>query len=102
MRSWMGDRRPGMRCLRIYATPDGEFHLGEVDIAMTMTPRFLTKRRLNFRLTTQRHASVLLIFPPGCAKRAFTGRRIDSSPYGSMATWNLNERWRCHRFTSPS
>jgi len=26
-----------MRCLRIYATPDGEFHFGEVDIAMTMT-----------------------------------------------------------------
>ena len=27
-----------MRCLRIYATPDGESHFGEVDIAMTMTP----------------------------------------------------------------
>jgi hypothetical protein len=29
-----------MRCLRIYATPDGESHFGEVDIAMTMTPLF--------------------------------------------------------------
>ena len=29
-----------MRCLRIYATPDGESHFGEVDIAMTMTPAF--------------------------------------------------------------
>src|SRR5947208_6293378 len=34
------DWRPGMRCLRIYATPDGESHFGEVDIAMTMTPAF--------------------------------------------------------------
>jgi hypothetical protein len=29
-----------MRCLRIYATPDGESHFGEVDIAMTMKPAF--------------------------------------------------------------
>ena len=32
--------RPGMRCLRIYATPDGESHFGEVDIAMTLTRSF--------------------------------------------------------------
>jgi hypothetical protein len=31
-----------MRCLRIYATPDGESHFGEVDIAMTMKPAFRT------------------------------------------------------------
>ena len=29
-----------MRCLRIYATPDGESHFGEVDIAMTIKPAF--------------------------------------------------------------
>jgi len=29
-----------MRCLRIYATPDGESHFGEADIAMTLTPLF--------------------------------------------------------------
>ena len=29
-----------MRCLRIYATPDGESHFGNVDIATTMTPLF--------------------------------------------------------------
>jgi hypothetical protein len=29
-----------MRCLRIYATADGESHFGEVDIAMTITPLF--------------------------------------------------------------
>jgi len=32
-----------MRCLRIYATPDGESHFGEVDIAMTMKPAFPNK-----------------------------------------------------------
>jgi hypothetical protein len=29
-----------MKCLHIYATPDGESHFGEVDIAMAMTPLF--------------------------------------------------------------
>ena len=29
-----------MRCLRIYATPDGESHFGDVEIAMTMAPLF--------------------------------------------------------------
>jgi hypothetical protein len=29
-----------MKCLRIFATPDGESHLGEVDIAMTLARSF--------------------------------------------------------------
>ena len=29
-----------MKCLRIYASPDGESHFGEVDIPMTMKPAF--------------------------------------------------------------
>jgi hypothetical protein len=29
-----------MRCLRVYATPDGESHFGEVEIATTMSPLF--------------------------------------------------------------
>ncbi len=29
-----------MRCLRIYATPDGESHFGEVDVPTTETPLF--------------------------------------------------------------
>jgi len=29
-----------MRCLRIYATPDGESHFGHADIPMTMAPLF--------------------------------------------------------------
>jgi hypothetical protein len=29
-----------MKCLRIFATPDGESHFGEVDVATTLTPLF--------------------------------------------------------------
>jgi hypothetical protein len=29
-----------MKCLQIYATPDGESHFGEVDVATTLTPLF--------------------------------------------------------------
>ena len=29
-----------MKCLRIYATPDGESHFGDADIAMPMMPHF--------------------------------------------------------------
>ena len=29
-----------MKCLRIYATPDGESHFGDADIAMPMMPLF--------------------------------------------------------------
>jgi hypothetical protein len=29
-----------MRCLRIYATPDGESHFGEVDVPVSMAPLF--------------------------------------------------------------
>ena len=35
-----------MRCLRIHATPDGESHFGEVDIAMTMKPAFPNEAQL--------------------------------------------------------
>jgi hypothetical protein len=80
-----------MRCLRIYATADGEPHFGEVDIAMSITPLFPTKRLLNFRLTIRRHGFVLYTSPPGCAKLAFTPRRIGSSPSGWMATWNSKQ-----------
>src|SRR5438128_1432460 len=66
------DWRPGMRCLRIYATPDGESHFGEVDIAMTMTPAFPNEAPFELSAYYQHHASVLLTSPSGCAKRAFT------------------------------
>ncbi len=78
-----------MRCLRIYATPDGEAHFGEVDIAMTMKSAFPNEAPFELSAYYQRHASVLHTSSPRCAKRAFTRRRIDSSPYGWMATWNL-------------
>jgi hypothetical protein len=60
-----------MKCLRIYSTPDGESHFGEVDVATTLTPLFPNEAR--FRLTTQRHASALSISPQGCAETAVAG-----------------------------
>jgi hypothetical protein len=78
-----------MKCLRIFATPDGESHFGEVDIATTLTPFSQTKRLSNFPLTTKPHEFVLFIFPQGCAKRAFMLRRIDSLPFGWMARSSL-------------
>ena len=77
-----------MRCLRIYATPDGESHFGEVDIAMTMTPAFPNEAA--FEISAYYPASrIRFSHIPGCANWTFTRRRIDSSPYGWMATWNL-------------
>jgi hypothetical protein len=80
-----------MRCLRIYATADGESHFGEVDIATTITPLFPNEAPFELRPIIQRQAFVLYTFRPGCAKLAFTPRRIDSSPYGWMATWNSKQ-----------
>ena len=36
-----------MKCLRIYATPDGESHFGEVDIPTTLTPLFPNEAPFN-------------------------------------------------------
>jgi hypothetical protein len=60
-----------MRCLRIYATPDGESHFGEVDIAMTMTPLFPTEA--SFDLSTYYPASRLRFvhIPAGVRKADF-------------------------------
>jgi hypothetical protein len=44
-----------MKCLRIYAGPDGESHFGDVDIAMTMTPLF--PNEASFGLSTYYPAS---------------------------------------------
>jgi hypothetical protein len=80
-----------MRCLRIYATADSESHFGEVDIAMTTTPLFPNEAPFELSATIQRHGFVLYKSRPGCAKPAFTPRRIGSSPYGWMATWNSKQ-----------
>jgi hypothetical protein len=37
-----------MSCLRIYATPDGESHFGEVDITMTTAPLFPNEASFEF------------------------------------------------------
>jgi hypothetical protein len=46
-----------MRCLRIYATPDGESHFSEVDVPMAMMPLFA--KEAPFQLSSQYPASRL-------------------------------------------
>src|ERR1700676_5207231 len=60
-----------MRYLRIYATPDGESHFGEVDIAMTMTPAF--PNEAPFELSAYYPASRIRFahIPPGVRQAGF-------------------------------
>jgi hypothetical protein len=44
-----------MKCLRIYATPDGESHFGETDIPTTTTPLFANEA--SFQLSGHYSAS---------------------------------------------
>ena len=78
-----------MKCLRIYATPDGESHFGEVDIAMTMKPAF--PNEAPFEISAYYPASRIRFahIPAGVREAGFHTPPIDSSPYGWMATWNL-------------
>jgi hypothetical protein len=54
-----------MRCLRIYATPDGESHFGEADIPTSMIPLF--PREAPFQLSGRYAASNVRFvqIPPG-------------------------------------
>jgi hypothetical protein len=79
-----------MRCLRIYATPDGESHFGEVDIAMTKKPAFPNEAPSEISAYYPPASRIRFShIPAGVREVAFTRLRIDSSPYGWMATWNL-------------
>jgi hypothetical protein len=49
-----------MKCLRIYATPDGESHFGEVDVPMTMSP--LSPNGAPFGLSSDYPASRIRFF----------------------------------------
>jgi hypothetical protein len=58
-----------MKCLRIYATPDGESHFGETDIPTTTTPLFANEA--SFQLSGHYSASriVSCTFRPAFVKR---------------------------------
>jgi hypothetical protein len=83
-----------MRCLRIYSTPDGESHFGEVDIAMTMKPAF--PNEAPFELSAYYPASRIRFahIPAGVREAGFHTPPDRLLAIGWMATWNLNERWR--------
>ena len=88
-----------MKCLRIYATPDGESHFGEVDIAMTLTRSFpngapveLSAHYEASRSAFYEASRVRFVHIPagqGCAKRAFINHRLDYLPFGWMARSSL-------------
>ena len=60
-----------MKCLRIYATPDGESHFGEVDIPTTLTPLF--PNEAPFDLSAYYPASRIRFvhLPPGMREAGF-------------------------------
>jgi hypothetical protein len=71
-----------MRCLSIYATPDGESHFGEVDIAMTMTPLFPNESP--FELSAYYRASrVCFVHIPAGVREA----GIHTPPGRLLAIW---------------
>ena len=83
-----------MRCLRIYATPDGESHFGEVDIAMTLTPSFPNEapsahyeasRSAYYEASRVRFVQI----PAGVREAGFHNHRVGSLPFGWMARSSL-------------
>ena len=57
-----------MRCLRIYASPDGESHFGEVDIATTKRTIFPDSAPFELSGQYPASASVSRAFPRACAR----------------------------------
>lgn len=70
-----------MRCLRIYATPDGESRFGEVDIAMTTSPLFPNEAPFELSPNLRRHAFASSAFHQVFAKLVGTRRP------GVLAVW---------------
>ena len=81
-----------MKCLRIFATPDGKSHFGEVDIATTLTRSFPNEApnyESSLPLSTKPREFVLFISLQGCAKRTFITHRVNSLSFGWMARSSL-------------
>ena len=81
-----------MKCLRIYATPDGESHFGEVDIAMTMKPAF--PNEAPFELSAYYPASRIRFshIPAGVARESGLSQTPPDrllAIWLGVATWNL-------------
>jgi hypothetical protein len=71
-----------MKCLRIYATPDGESHFGEVDIPATLIPLF--PNEAPFDLSAYYPASRIRFVhvPPGMREAGF-----HNPPGRLLAVW---------------
>ena len=74
--------RSVMKCLRIYATPDGESHFGDADIAMTTAPLF--PNEAPFQLSPYFQASrVRFVRIPGGVREA----GFHTPPAKLLAIW---------------
>ncbi len=78
-----------MKCLRIYATPDGESHFGDADIPTTTAPLF--PNEAPFRLSGHYPASPIRFVhvPAGVREAGGTPHRGEYLQYGLTASWNL-------------
>jgi hypothetical protein len=72
-----------VRCLRIYATPDGASRFGEVDIAMTTSPLFPNEAPFELSAYFPRHAFASFTFQQVFAKPVGTPRPEEYSRFGS-------------------
>ena len=75
-----------MKCLRIFATADGESHFGEVDTATTLTPLF--PNEAPFELSAYYEVSRVRFVHLPAGMRSYS-RRVDSLPFGWMARSSL-------------
>jgi hypothetical protein len=71
-----------MKCLRIYATPDGESHFGDVDIATTMTPLFPNEAPLELSAQYPASSVRFVHIPAGMREAGF-----HTPPGRVLAVW---------------
>jgi hypothetical protein len=74
--------RLGMRCLRIYATPDGESHFGEVHIGMTVAPLFPNEAPLELSAYYPASRVRFVHIPAGMVEAGF-----HTPPGRALAVW---------------
>jgi hypothetical protein len=74
-----------MKCLRIYATPDGESHFGDAHIPTTTVPLFPNEAHSSFQANIPHRVSASYTFQHVFAKRVGMSRRDECSLYGLTA-----------------
>ena len=73
-----------MKCLRIYASSDGESHFGEVDISTELTPLFPNEATLELSAYYEASRVRFVHIPAGMREAGSTRRQVGSSQFGLM------------------